>query len=275
MPDDKKYRVLCTRPLPETLLAVAREKGIDIDIREFIQIKPLTNTALRGTTPAQWGMAAPGSSTATATGFVSDIFQAPNISVFTSANALKVLEQHYFLPSRFRPGSNELNTCFNTDKALICCISGNTLKKAGEVFREATILASAPYGSELAAAIIARGDINTVNFYCGNQRRDELPGLLRAAGITVNEYVIYENAATPQVVADDYDGILFFSPSAVKSYLSANRLHHKTVCFAIGRTTATTLQEHTDNRIIVSTSTSDESMVQTAIFYFNNINCYE
>lgn len=256
-----KYRILSTRHLTDSSVAVAGESGIHIDVQDFIQIKPLTVPALKGTTPG-WNNTT-----------ISDIFQAPHITVFTSANAVKVLEQHYFSVNGFR--NNGLLTVFHRNDANICCISGKTLEKAKEVFPDCKILASSPYGSELAEAIISLGNITEVNFFCGNQRRDELPGGLKKAGITVNEYVIYENLPSPTVTAEDYDGVLFFSPSAVKSYLSANRLPLKTVCFAIGRTTATELREYTDNKIIMSTNISEDAMVQTAIFYFNNINCYE
>lgn len=256
-----KYRILSTRHLTDSSIAVAGESGILLEVKDFIQIKPITLPALKGSTPG-WN----NSST-------SDIFQPPHVSVFTSANAVKVLEQHYFSINGFR--NNGLHTFFSTRNANICCISGKTLQKAMEVFPDCNILASSSYGSELATAIIALGNITEVNFYCGNQRRDELPAGLKQAGIRVNEYVIYENIPSPTVTAEDYDGILFFSPSAVKSYLSANRLHSKTVCFAIGRTTATELREYTDNKIIMSTDISEDAMVQTAIFYFNNINCYE
>ncbi|MEZ2445266.1 uroporphyrinogen-III synthase [Chitinophaga sp. RCC_12] len=255
-----KYRILSTRHLTDSSVVVAGESGIHIDVQDFIQIKPVTLPSLKGNKPG-WNDTS-----------ISDIFQAPNVSVFTSANALKVLKQHYFGVNGLRNG---LGTTFLTDNARIGCISGKTLEKALEIFPGAEILASSPYGSELAAAIIALGNISEVNFYCGTQRRNELPDALKQAGITVHEYVIYENIPAPAVIADHYDGILFFSPSAVKSYLSANRLNSKTVCFAIGRTTATELREHTDNKIIISTDISEESMVQTAIFYFNNINCYE
>lgn len=247
--------------MTDSSIAVAGDSGIFIEVRDFIQIKPITLPALKGSIPG-WN-----------NNSISDIFQAPQVSVFTSTNAVKVLEQHYFSINGFR--QNGLHTFFSINNANICCISGKTLQKAREVFPDCNILASSPYGSELATAIIALGNITDVNFYCGNQRRDELPTALKQAGIRVNEYVIYENIPSPTVTAEDYDGLLFFSPSAVKSYLSANRLHSKTVCFAIGRTTATELREYTDNKIIMSTDISEDAMVQTAIFYFNNINCYE
>ncbi len=193
------------------------------------------------------------------------VFRPETVHVFTSANAARILDKYYL---------HQDDTFYVISEPNICCISGSTRKAVENVFTDCNILAESPYGSEL-ARIIIQLDITSVNFFCGSIRRNELPDTLQEAGIEVKEFVIYENIPAPAVIADHYDGILFFSPSAVKSYLSANRLNSKTVCFAIGRTTATELREHTDNKIIISTDISEESMVQTAIFYFNNINCYE
>lgn len=245
MPNDK-YRILSTRHLTDSSVAVAGESGIQIDVQDFIQIKPLQNEDLSEDKMLH-------------------VFHDGAVHVFTSANAARILDKYYL--------HNDI--WYVIHEPNVCCISGSTRKAVEAALPGCKILAESPYGSELANAIIQLGNITAVNFFCGNIRRNELPDTLKKAGIEVNEFVIYENIPAPAVVPDNYDGILFFSPSAVKSYLSANRLLPATVCFAIGRTTATELKEHTDNKIIISTDISEESMVQTAIFYFNNINCYE
>lgn len=248
MPDNVKYRVLCTRPLSGNLITEAGDHGIAIEVQDFIQIKPIANNNLLGDENMK------------------SVLGNPDIPlVFTSAHAVKVFVDYYW-----HQGST-----FYLIRNPFCCIDGNTKAQLQKWFPHNPILAEAPYGKDLAAAIIALGNINEVHFFCGNQRRDELPQSLRDAGVTVNEYVIYENIPTPTVVAGEYDGILFFSPSAVKSFFSVNRLAPNTVCFAIGTTTAAQLEDYTDNKIIMAPHTDAESMVKTAIFYFNNINCYE
>jgi uroporphyrinogen-III synthase len=239
-----KYRILCTRPLAASTIATAAEKGVHIEVKDFIQIKPLFNEALVGKEK------------------ILQVFDTNNVQVFTSANAVKILVEYYF---------SQQGQWFLIQNAKVCCIAGNTRKTVEEKFFDPQILAEADYGKDLANAIIQRGDINAVNFFCGNQRRDELPDMLKAANIAVTEYVIYENIPTAEVVATDYNGIFFFSPSAVKSYFTNNTPSWDTVCFAIGTTTANALQGHTNNKIITSTGTDEASMVQTAIFYFNNI----
>lgn len=243
-----KYRILSTRHLTDSSIAVAGESGILINVQDFIQIKPLLNEALRGEER------------------MLHVFRQEAIHVFTSANAAKILAKYYL---------HQGDTMYAIYKPNICCISGSTKKAVENAFPDCNILSESPYGSELGKAIVALGNITSVNFFCGNIRRNELPDALKKANIEVKEFVIYENIPAPAVTADDYDGIFFFSPSAVKSYFSINKLRRDTVCFAIGRTTATELREYTDNKIIMSTDISEDAMVQTAIFYFNNINCYE
>lgn len=245
---NKTYRILCTRPLSASLIERAADNHVQIAVQEFIQIKPRIDQQLKDN--------------------ILNVFNAAEsrIQVFTSANAVQILEQVYF---------NQSDKYYVINGMKICCIDGNTLKQVKELFQDCEILATASYGKVLAEKIIALPQVKEVNFFCGSKRRDELPGMLTAAGIKVNEYVIYENVPTPVITGNEYDGILFFSPSAVKSFFSVNRLTPATVCFAIGSTTAKALQDFTDNKIISSTDTSEDSMVQTAIFYFNNINCYE
>jgi uroporphyrinogen-III synthase len=155
----------------------------------------------------------------------------------------------------------------------IFCTGGATLEALLIRLPDAHIAATASNATALATHIIEQGNISTVVFFCGNIRRNELPDLLQQHHITVQEIVVYETIEAPAVTTNIYDGILFFSPSGVRSYFSLNTLPAHTVCFAIGNTTAHTLKEYTTNKIITNPDVpSSAQMVQTAISYFNNIN---
>ncbi|MBV7532769.1 uroporphyrinogen-III synthase [Chitinophaga sp. sic0106] len=233
MPNDH-YRILCTRPIPASLITDAAGHGIDIQVKEFIQISPIHIPELQQHVISE------------------------NIPmVFTSAHAVNILKEMM--------GTTIINFP-------ICSISGNTRTAAEQAFPLSNIIAAAPYGIELAHAIIQRGDIKAVNFFCGNIHRKELPEALTSAGIRVNEFVIYRNDPLPEKVTGHYHGIFFFSPSAVSSYFSANSIAADTVCFAIGTTTAAALKIATNNKIIISTNVDANSMVQASITYFNNNN---
>lgn len=76
-----------------------------------------------------------------------------------------------------------------------------------------------------------------ITFFCGNIRRKFLPSMLRQRNIKINEIETYKTLLKPIIVDDDFEAILFFSPSAIKSYLKANEANDA-IAFCIGKTTA-------------------------------------
>ncbi|WP_298732647.1 uroporphyrinogen-III synthase [uncultured Chitinophaga sp.] len=246
MPNERP-RILCTRPLSEQLLQEAAAKGLDISVQAFTDIQPLVTKELWATI---------------------QLLLSRNINaVFTSAHAVKTLEQHY-LPQA-APDIAAGNHW------QIYCLEAGTLQAIQATLPASPVKATAANATALANTILAAGNVKEVYFFCGRQRREELPSILSANGVQVYEIILYENVPTPVITGEQYDGIFFFSPSAVTSFFSVNRLPATTVCFAIGATTARTAADLTGNKVIISTAPRAESMVQTAIFYFNNINCYE
>jgi uroporphyrinogen-III synthase len=183
--------------------------------------------------------------------------------VFTSANAVETVK--LFLnqgPGGLVP---------NWD---IFCLSGKTKDSVHLYFDSTRIKATADNGKDLAQRIIESG-VHEIIFFCANKRRDELPTILQETGIKVHEVVIYETIETPAVSSEIPDAILFFSPSAVSSFFSANQLKKNTVCFAIGQTTANSIADYTDNRIITSESPSQEMMLASVQYYFQHKECFE
>ena len=76
-----------------------------------------------------------------------------------------------------------------------------------------------------------------ITFFCGNLRRDELPDLLREHQIAIEEVEVYVTVLHSVQLQQELDGVLFFSPSAVQSYLAAGNAVTATA-FCIGNTTA-------------------------------------
>jgi uroporphyrinogen-III synthase len=182
--------------------------------------------------------------------------------VFTSANGVEVVG-HYLAQE----------ASVHAPNWQVFCISGRTREAVTKLLPQAPILATAEYGATLAELIKEHADVKEVLFFCGNKRREELPTLLKEAGIRVHELVVYQTEETPTTIPEDLDGVLFFSPSAVSSFFAANTLKQETVCFAIGTTTAEALANHTTNKIITSATTSQASILEAVQHYFNSINC--
>jgi uroporphyrinogen-III synthase len=145
-----------------------------------------------------------------------------------------------------------------------------------ERFGADAIAGTADSAAGLAAQIIrvAPAEVRraAVYFFCGDQRRDELPDLLKEAGLTAHEVVVYRTILTPQKTQRIYAGIAFFSPSAVESYFSLNTVADGVTLFAIGRTTAAAIEARCPNAVIISDRPGKEALVRTMTDYFQTNN---
>ena len=119
------------------------------------------------------------------------------------------------------------------------------------------------YASDLAEIITLIYAKQSYTFFSGNLRKETLPKALKAAKVNFNEIQVYETTLTPQKIKTPVDAILFFSPSGVESYLSANKIKNE-ICFCIGETTASSLDKTTRN-IIVADPPSVENVIEDVI----------
>ena len=241
------FKILSTKKLDPLLKDAMEQKGIKVLEQEFITIHPID-------TPEKHHEVS---------GWIT--LPEPAGVVFTSQHAVNSIGRHL-----------HTNKMLNTPRHWsIFCLEGATRDAVRELSPDTQVTATASNAAELAKKIIDNGRFKKILFFCGNKRRDELPNLLKEHGIEVQEIIVYETAETPVVVADDMDAVLFFSPSAVKSFFSVNSLPEKTACFAIGNTTAKAIAEHTGNRVITSEGPAQEILVAHVWFYLQNIKIHE
>lgn len=131
---------------------------------------------------------------------------------------------------------------------------------------EFEVVADSDYAAELASLICNQYSKNSFTFFCGSIRRDVLPDALKLVEINLDEIEVYETKLTTHKIPFESDGVLFFSPSAVESYLQENKIENEN-CFCIGNTTAEALKYVTPNRIIANQPTV-ESVVMKSIEYY-------
>jgi uroporphyrinogen-III synthase len=175
------------------------------------------------------------------------------IIVFTSMNAIDVVASHLLISK--------------PDWSIYCMgVTSNRLIQ--QYFGENVVIGTATNSSDLANLIIAEKRSNEVIFFCGDQRRDELPSLLKNNGIHVNEIEVYHTIEVAHQLDKVYDGILFFSPSAVESFFNSNSLPEKTVAFSIGKTTAATLEARTKNKIVLADLPGKDKLVNKMMDHF-------
>lgn len=167
-------------------------------------------------------------------------------AIVTSQNAAQfILENHIIIAQCFCVGEK-------TESLLI---------KNGQ-----KVIKKAQNSSELAHFITKTHKNDSFFYFCGTRRRPEIPSILKTEKVSFTEIVCYETVLQEKVFSRPWDGILFFSPSGVESFISSNSLHNS-ICFCIGDTTARTAQKYTQNVVIANTTTV-ESVIAKAVKTF-------
>jgi uroporphyrinogen-III synthase len=130
------------------------------------------------------------------------------------------------------------------------------------------VKANAPNASSLADEILKDKTILALTHICGNRRRNELSEKLNGAGVLVHDVMAYRTELTSVAINQHYDGILFFSPSAVDSFLSINTL--KTIpCFCIGPTTGDHAKQKGYLHVYFSDAPTEEALLNLLTNYFH------
>ena len=230
-----KAVILSTKNISDSLVATASLYDVEIDQISFITTQETNQPAVEKRIRA--------------------ISLESHFVVFTSSNAVNAVSEIV----KEKPAWN------------IYCIEPKTTTLVAEAFGEESILATGNNAEELSDKIMSNSSIKKMIFFSGNQRRDELPGKLIQHGIELEELVVYETIETPTSVSKNYDGILFFSPSAVRSFFSKNNVNNETALFAIGNTTMNEIKLFTNQPVITPEIPSAEKMVCTAIQHFSKI----
>lgn len=147
----------------------------------------------------------------------------------------------------------------------VYCVGDKTAQFLEEKNVKVTVKANS--AEELADEILLNKDIEEVHFFCGNLRRNELPEMLAENNIKVNEIEVYTTNFKSVKIKNTYDGILFFSPSSVKSYLLKNT-DTQSVAFCIGNTTASEAIDDFEN-VFVADEPTVENVIESVNQYFD------
>lgn len=217
----KRVKILSTRLLDASIAKRLRQKAFELEEHAFIRTQPVATQE----------------TIARINRLTTD-----EVVAFTSAVAVEIVKD-----------------MFPQVPLKVYCISGQTRQAIERHFPTAMIAGTAESGKGLAEQIIEAG-ISKLVFISGSQRRDELPVMLVAANIGLEELQVYETLETPVAISGNFDAVLFFSPSAVRSFFSMNQLQADSVCFAIGATTAGAIREYCGNKIITPSFPSQEAM---------------
>lgn len=175
--------------------------------------------------------------------------------IFTSKNAVKSILK------------NKKTAILKTKECF--CVGEKTklfLEKNGFL-----VVAFAKDAKALSEMITADFSNRSFTFFSGNIRKDSLPKKLVEKEISFNEIVVYKTILQPKKNVLETQAILFFSPSAVESYLQINKIGNQT-CFCIGNTTAKEVENSSEiskANIIIASQPTVESVIEAVITHYN------
>jgi uroporphyrinogen-III synthase len=226
---DRQFSILSTAPLPFERVSRIPD-SIDVQVIPFTEILPRTDEKIKAT--------------------IRSLASGKITAVFTSAYAVKFVAALLDQKPDWK----------------IYCIRNETRIAVENVFG-AGCIAKFSDNAQLLSEQIIRDGIKEAVFFCGDQRMNILPENLNQQGIHLEELIVYDTRLTPKKLDHRPDAILFFSPTAVRSFFSMNELFPGTTVFAMGTTTAKALKENTGIPIIVSPEADKAFVLNMAMDY--------
>lgn len=230
-----KVQILSTKKISDSFIEYADDHNICIDSLNFIETKESVSDEIKNR--------------------IIELSQQNITAIFTSSNAVNAVGKIVSAKTHWK----------------IFCIEPSTKKTVDNIFVSSRIAGTAKDAEELSQKIIEDKSVKHIVFFCGNQRRDLLPSELNKNGIDVEELIVYHTIEKPQTVSKKYDGILFFSPSAVRSFFSTNDLKEETIIFTIGKTTGEEVKNFSNNTRVVSEIPDTGKLIGEVIKYFSAI----
>ncbi|MDQ6843472.1 MAG: uroporphyrinogen-III synthase [Bacteroidota bacterium] len=231
--EKNKVTILSTRPVGKELINEAARHNILIDEISFISTERIADKEMEEK--------------------IKQLALQNITAVFTSMNAVEAVAK--FINS--------------TTMWTIFCIGNTTKKLVENSFGSANIAGTANNADQLAEKIIEQTTIKKVYFFCGDKRREELPEKLKSNNVEIEELLVYRTIETPQVISKKYDGVLFFSPSAVQSFFSKNTISWNAQVFAIGATTAEAIKPFAQLPVIIAETPGKENLLRQVVDYFS------
>jgi hydroxymethylbilane synthase len=119
---------------------------------------------------------------------------------------------------------------------------------------------------KLAEYLSKETEIKEVTYFCSNVRLDTLSAFLQAKEVIVNEVEAYKTMLSPVKIQDSVAGVLFYSPSGIRSYLEENNTDKTAFC--IGETTAVEARKHFEN-VKVANMPDVESVLELVNTHFS------
>lgn len=114
--------------------------------------------------------------------------------------------------------------------------------------------------------------VKKVIHFCGNLSDSVLQDLLKAKDCLVDKVEVYETALTPQKVnTEQFDAVVFLSPSAFASFCKLNDPDKLKTVFCIGSTTAEAVKKSYERLIVTPDNYTFADLVETINQKYKNV----
>ena len=168
-------------------------------------------------------------------------------------NAIFTSQQAVFCFLGKSNGNLGIKNCFCVGNKTKALLEQNGLKVI-EIGQNAT---------ELAQNIVKNYKNKVFYYFCGTIRREDLPKALKSEKISLFEVKTYKTVLKTKKFDQKWDGILFFSPSGVASFISENKHQTNTHAFCIGQTTASSAKKHFKTVVVANQNTIESVLEKT------------
>lgn len=174
--------------------------------------------------------------------------------IFTSQNAVRLAYDNHTLQPLL--ANKKFHCVGEKTAAMLIEKGGNVLSKAANA-------------KALGQYLSTHFKTDSFSFLCGQMRMSDLENQFKIESRMEDFEVIevYHTELQPKTIEGHFNGILFYSPSAVKSFFLKNRVPESVHCFCIGPTTAKSLVDKNTPYSVAKTADDSQMLLMIKNFY--------
>ena len=176
-------------------------------------------------------------------------------AIFTSQNAVKLALKNAYFKTQLKE-----KKCFCVGEKTRFLLEENGLK----------VMKMSSNALVLADFVVKNHKNSSFSFFCGTLRRPEIESLFSKNSIRLQIHELYSTIHQSKVIETPFEGVLFFSPSGVKSFFEKNFWTPLVHGFCIGSTTACTLKEYTNN-YSTAKKPNENQLLLSILNYYNKL----
>lgn len=164
-----------------------------------------------------------------------------------------------------------INIAIEQNERKVYCV-GEKVANAVKIWQPNWLVCGVADNAESLLPFFKNCHLQKALLLCGSMRLDIIPAEMKRLGIVLKEVKVYITKLLHKNVDEAYNGVLFFSPSAVDSFFKVNRVDYDCTLFAIGGTTASAIRKYCTNNIVMADKPDKIKLLDLVVSYFRHNN---